>query len=106
MGEVLLYVSPLGAASLIELIVHGLEVSQQSAVRLRYRHVNQAEEYITAEMVIEKGHWRATIPAEYTDSPYPLIYFFELRDGSGQAWLYPGFSAELANQPYFVVRRI
>ncbi len=43
--------------------------------------------------------------ASYTDSAYPLQYYIELRQGPASAWLYPGFTAELTNQPYFVVRR-
>ena len=43
---------------------------------------------------------------QYTDSPYPLQYYFELRDARGHAWLYPGFRADLCNQPYFVVRQV
>jgi hypothetical protein len=74
-------------------------------INLRYRHVNQAELYRVAPMTGEGRRYAATIPADYTDSPYPLEYFFELRDGEGHAWLYPGFAADLANQPYFVIRQ-
>ena len=49
--------------------------------------------------------YRAAIPAAYTDSPYPLQYYFEVRESAEKAWLYPGFAADLANQPYYVVRR-
>ena len=51
------------------------------------------------------GRFRAEIPGQYTDSPYPMLYYFELRDAHGAAWIYPGFNADLANQPYFVVRQ-
>jgi hypothetical protein len=50
--------------------------------------------------------YRASIPAAYTDSPYPLQYYFELRTGPGTAWLYPGLGTNLAAQPYFVVREV
>ena len=70
---------------------------------LHYRHVNQAEHYQAAELQREEGEYRATIPASYTDSPFPLQYYFEFRSGS-HAWLYPGFVPELTNQPYFVLR--
>ena len=33
-------------------------------------------------------------------------YYFQLKKDRGDAWLYPGFNADLANQPYFVVRKI
>jgi len=75
-----------------------------ASVRLYYRHVNHAERYETVEMQLTGKSFRATIPADYTDSLYPLQYYFELKDGSKKAWLFPGFTAELTNQPYFVIR--
>jgi hypothetical protein len=75
------------------------------SVRMYYRHVNQAERFESAEMEVQAGTHRATIPAAYTDSPYPLQYYFEVRESAEKAWLYPGFTADLANQPYIVVRR-
>lgn len=78
---------------------------QPTSVRLHYRHVNQAETYRVAEMDHEAGRYRATIPSDYADSPYPLEYFFRWRSARGGAWLYPGFSKDLSNQPYFVVRQ-
>ncbi len=74
--------------------------------RLCYRHVNQAERYEAAEMAGRGGVYRASIAAAYTDSPYPLQYYFVVRGGGGQAWFHPGFGPELANQPYYVLRRI
>jgi len=76
-----------------------------ASVRLWYRHVNQAERWVTAEMAAENGVYRANIPADYTNSPYPLQYYFEMREASDKAWLYPGFYLDLTNQPYFVLRR-
>jgi hypothetical protein len=75
------------------------------AVRLYYRHVNQAERFESVEMEPWSGTFRATIPGSYTDSPYPLQYYFEVKESAEKAWLYPGFMPDLANQPYFVVRR-
>jgi hypothetical protein len=76
------------------------------SARLYYRHVNQAERFETVEMQAQDNRYRATIPEAYTQSPYPLQYYFELKQGPETAWLYPGFAADLANQPYFVVRQI
>jgi hypothetical protein len=70
-----------------------------------YRHVTHEERYQAADMEALGNRYRATIPAAYTGSPYPLQYYFELKADPATAWLYPGFSAGLANQPYFVVRR-
>jgi hypothetical protein len=75
------------------------------SVRLYYRHVNQAERYQSAPMAAQGNRYRAAIPAAYTDTQYPLEYYFELKQGADRAWLYPGFSEDRANQPYFVVRR-
>jgi hypothetical protein len=73
-------------------------------VRLYYRHVDQAERYVTTLME-SKGHeYHGTIPAHYTNSDYPLEYYFEIL-GPAKVALYPGFSSTLVNQPYFVVRR-
>ncbi len=77
-----------------------------ASARLYYRHVNQAERYESVEMESRGNVYRATIPGTYTDSPYPLQYYFECKEGPEKAWLYPGFAANLANQPYFVLRRI
>jgi hypothetical protein len=73
---------------------------------LYYRHVNHAERYETEQMQILGTCYRATIPATYTDSQYPIQYYIELKDGPDKAWLYPGFREDLANQPYFVVHRV
>jgi hypothetical protein len=75
-----------------------------SGARLYYRHVNQAERWQSAEME-GSGRHRGAVPGTYTDSPYPLQYYYELRESAAKAWLYPGFAADLSNQPYFVVRR-
>lgn len=75
------------------------------AVRLVYRHVNHAERYETLPMEADGGQFRAVIPADYTESPYPLVYYFEVDPASGDTSLYPGFEPDLANQPYFVVRQ-
>ncbi len=74
------------------------------SVRLYYRHVNQSERYQTAELETHGREHHTAIPASYTGPDYPLQYYFELREGPGKAWLYPGFAPDLANQPYFVVR--
>lgn len=72
-------------------------------VRIHYRHVNQADDYRVEEMTREGGRYRTVIAGAYTDSRYPLMYFFELADRN-DAWLYPGLDEDLSNQPYFVVR--
>lgn len=75
------------------------------AVTLFYRHVNQAERYQSVSMEARNGGYRAKIPPEYTNTDYPLQYYFEVRESAERAWIYPGLSPVLTGQPYFVVRR-
>lgn len=76
-----------------------------ASARLLYRHANQAERYRGVDMEFRSNAWRATIPGDYTDSPYPLEYYFEFKESPDKVWLFPGFAANLANLPYFVIRR-
>ena len=73
------------------------------SVRLHYRHVNQAERWLSTEMQSGNGRYSAAIPAEYTQSPYPLQYYFELTHSGSAASLYPPFNSTLSNQPYYAV---
>lgn len=75
------------------------------SVRLYYRHVDQAERYERIDMQAQGGRYRAIIPADYTNSPYPLQYYFEVTESPDVALLYPGFNTERTNQPYFLVRQ-
>ena len=83
----------------------GLELTGPvlASARLHYRHVNQAERWQSAVMDRKGIAYVAVIPAEYTGSPYPLQYYFELKSAPDRAWLYPGFPADLAGPPYYVV---
>jgi hypothetical protein len=47
---------------------------------------------------------KAAIPAAYTDSPYLLQYYFELRTATS-ATLHPPFNPTLSNQPYYAVHK-
>ncbi len=85
----------------IELSAEG---TKELSIRLHYRHVNQAEVWREEPIEGRENRFRAVILGDYTLSPYPVQYYFELREGQA-AWLYPGLEPTLANQPYFVVRR-
>ncbi len=78
---------------------------QATAVRVFYRHVDQAERFEAVEMEAREGAYHGTIPAHYTESDYALQYYFEVRQSAAKASLYPGFGADLTNQPYFILRR-
>ncbi len=75
------------------------------SVRLWYRHVDQAERYESTEMTASGNSFRAVIPSDYTNTQYPIEYYFEVRTAGGKAGLYPGFLPNRPGQPYFVVRR-
>ena len=74
------------------------------SVRLWYRRVNHAERWASVDTEARGGVHRAGIPAAYTDSPYPLQYYFDLRDGAGEAQLHPGLGTDLSSEPYFLLR--
>jgi hypothetical protein len=76
-----------------------------SGLRLRYRHINQAETWQMVEMERSGDDYRAVIAAAYTDSPFPLQYYFQFRSVSGNAWLHPGLEHRWHGQPYFFVRQ-
>jgi hypothetical protein len=67
--------------------------------RMYYRHVNQAVRWNSAEMRWRDGAYHASIPAEYTKSPFALQYYFAV----GRT-VFPGFGEDLCGTPYFVVR--
>lgn len=52
------------------------------------------------------NRFTSAVPAAYTNSNYPLQYYFELRRSADSAWLFPGLGPNLRSQPYFVVRPI
>jgi hypothetical protein len=97
--------SPMEFTPRQDLALHIAVPRTPTSARLWYRHVNQAERWASVEMSAQNGIYGASIPAAYTDSPYPLQYYFELKDAPDKAWLYPGFNADLTNQPYFVLQR-
>jgi len=83
-----------------------LKAAAGASAYIWFRHFNQAEIFQRMEMLPlpESDRYRASIAANYADSLYPLQYYFEIRQAPDQVWLYPGFDATRANQPYFLVR--
>jgi hypothetical protein len=73
------------------------------SIMLRYRAVNQAENWKETAMARTKAGYSATITE--TDTPFPLQYYFEIVAGSS-AVLHPGLTAEWTGQPYYVVRDV
>lgn len=77
---------------------------QPEWVRLHYRHVTQAEDYVTADLTASGKEFQGSIPESYTDSAYPIEYYFEIKPSGDRPVLFPGFGPQQTGQPYFVVR--
>lgn len=73
-----------------------------SAVELMYRHVNHGERWRSMPMQSAGGKFTAAIPGDYTNSVYPMQYYFVVKTDKS-ASLYPGFNADLSNQPYYAI---
>ena len=65
-------------------LVVALQAARGLSACLHYRHVNHAESYAVLDMADACGAMRATIPGEYTDSPYALEVLLRAagRDGA------------------------
>jgi hypothetical protein len=72
-------------------------------VRLRYRSVNQHDDYRTLPMLPVNGptFYQATIPPDHVLPTYDLMYFIEVMDTQGNGRIYPDLNVET---PYMVVR--
>jgi hypothetical protein len=70
--------------------------------KLWYRHVNHGERWLSMPMQQTGNICSAAIPAAYTQSPYPMQYYFELHFAEA-AVLHPQLSVTLSNQPYYAV---
>jgi hypothetical protein len=78
--------------------------SAPASAMLFYRHVNQAERFQAVNVSINGNKGEAIVPADYTDKSYPIEYYLEIRNAKDNAWLFPGFNANLASQPYYSLR--
>ena len=67
--------------------------------------VNKAERFQSMDMTLTGRVHTASIPAAYTESPFPLEYYVEIRSTT-KAWIFPGFDGSLTNQPYVVLRTL
>jgi hypothetical protein len=74
-------------------------------VRLRFRSVNQYEDYQTLAMTPSgaTGHYEATVPGESIPPKFDFMYFLEVMDNRGQGKIYPDLNE---TAPYIVVRLI
>jgi hypothetical protein len=75
------------------------------SVRLYYRHVDQAERWVTVAMQPSQDGFSASVPGEYTNSAFALQYYFALARKAETTWLHPGFNSTLSNQPYYAIAK-
>jgi hypothetical protein len=66
--------------------------------------VSHGERWRSVSMQHSAGAYSAAIAAEYTNSLYPLQYYFELRTASA-ATLHPPFNSTWSNQPYYAIHK-
>ncbi len=95
---------PVTGAPAGESITINAEVSATAGVkwvRLRYRSVNQKEDYQTLEMLQSGDSFEATVPADQINPRYDFMYFIEVMDNNGNGKIYPDFNI---GQPYVVVK--
>jgi hypothetical protein len=79
--------------------------SEVTSMRLHYRHTDQAERWKQVDMQQDGESFTAAIPADYTQSDFPLEYYFGLEAKNGATRLEPLFNATLSNQPYYALMR-
>jgi hypothetical protein len=80
-----------------------LPETNATVVWLFYRRVDQAERWESIQMELRDGRYRATVPGSYTQSPFPMQYYFETHMPGQTPGLHPGFTTELNNQPYYIL---
>ncbi len=70
-------------------------------IHLRYRHLNQKQDYQTADMSLDPktGLYACSIPAAFIDPHWDLMYFVEIVDQRGNGRIYPDLEFET---PYIV----
>jgi hypothetical protein len=97
---------PVTAATAGKPLTISAEVRDPSGVnwvRLRYRNVNQQEDYRTLPMlpVGEQDHYQAIVPVERVTPKWDLMYLIEVMDNRGNGKIYPDLNRET---PYVVVK--
>jgi len=93
--------APAGQPLLITAEVHA--PSGVKWVRLRYRNVNQKEEYRSCPLLPSgaSGHYQATVTADQVSSAWDFMYFIEAMDNQGHGVIFPDLNRQT---PYFVLR--
>jgi hypothetical protein len=78
-----------------------LDAPGGGAARLHFRRVNQSETWDSVAMERRNGAVVASIPAETTDTVFPLQFYMSLEE-DGRVVLAPGLAEDLCSVPYAV----
>lgn len=70
---------------------------------LHYRHLDQSKPIQTVAMRADSEGYVAEIPAEYTATTFPLMFFADVRVPGELSVFVPALDDDLSNQPYIVV---
>ncbi len=96
--------SPGGSASPGQDLIVSVRVSNPSlakSVVLRYRHVNQYEDYVSVPMKLrEMNRFTAVIPGRFVTASWDLMYFVEVLAANGSGRNYPDMEK---GAPYVIV---
>jgi hypothetical protein len=89
-------------ASPLRVVARATDASGVRSLRLRYRHVTQYENYATLDMepTGRADELAATIPAEFIEPQWDVMYFIEAVDKAGNGAIWPDFRRE---PPYVFV---
>ena len=71
---------------------------------VHYREVNQSKKWKRKKLINNKGKYKTVIKADFTNTDYPIQYYFEFEDKKF-SYFSPGFNKFLSNQPYFLLRQ-
>jgi hypothetical protein len=77
---------------------------EPARVALHYRHLDQSEDYVRAEMTRHGEGWRGVVPGHFTDTTFPVMFYAVAEYDDDAPVLLPGLGAHLSDQPYLVVR--
>jgi hypothetical protein len=91
------------AARPLRIVADVTDPSGVKWVRLRYRSVNQHEDYKTLEMrsTSTTDEYEAIVPAADVIARFDFMYFLEVMDRAGNGAIHPDL---LTEQPYVIVR--
>ena len=87
----------------LRIVARATDPAGVPSLRLRYRHVTQYEDYTTLEMqpTGRPDEYAATIPSDFLEPKWDVMYFIEAIDRAGSGTRWPDFTRE---PPYVFVR--